>query len=68
LWANELASENGPKTQDFETLFSALASDEPRALDGVADDANMPVDAEPERVNDDLESTRASYITGSSKP
>jgi uncharacterized protein YbjT (DUF2867 family) len=64
----ELVSENGPKTQDFETLFSALASDEPRALDGVADDANMPVDAEPERVNDDLESTRASYITGSSKP
>ena len=40
----------------MEPLFAALAPDTDGALDGVDDTANQPVEDEPQRVRDDLNS------------
>ena len=53
----ELVAERGPAPKgsgDFEALFAALEADPPRALDAVHDAPNMPLDAEPARVREDL--------------
>ena len=64
----ELVAEQGPRTEDFETVFSALEPDAPQALDAIADMANMPVAEEPERVRRDLENIKSSSISERSKP
>ena len=50
----ELVAESGPAQQDLDPLFAELLPDEPAALDAVKDVANMPLEAEPPRVQDDL--------------
>lgn len=51
----ELVAEKGPAPDDLDTLFGALDPDEPGALDAVHDRDNQPLNAEPERVRDDLD-------------
>jgi uncharacterized protein YbjT (DUF2867 family) len=51
----ELVAEDGPAPDDLEPLFSALRADTPGALDAVLDSPDMPLDAEPEQVRDDLD-------------
>ncbi|GAA1445990.1 SDR family oxidoreductase [Leifsonia poae] len=51
----ELVAEKGPAQTDLTPLFAALLPDAPGALDGVVDTLDMPIDAEPQRVRDDLE-------------
>ncbi len=51
----ELVAERGPAPKDLEPLFAALQRDAAGALDAVRDTANMPLDAEPARVREDLE-------------
>lgn len=46
----ELVAEHGPAPSDLDVLFSGLAPDDARTLDGVGDMANMPIDEEPPRV------------------
>jgi len=55
----ELISTRGPAPTDFDGLFDPLEADPPDALDGVHDMANMPLEAEPQRVRDELEAVRA---------
>jgi len=55
----ELVATAGPAPQDFDALFAALDADPPGALDGVRDMANMPLDGEPRRVRDDLNTAGA---------
>ncbi|GAA1357829.1 SDR family oxidoreductase [Arthrobacter rhombi] len=50
----ELVAEHGPAQDDLEPVFGALDPDVPGSLDGVRDQANMPVDDEPESVRRDL--------------
>ncbi|MGW5782205.1 SDR family oxidoreductase [Streptomyces sp. NPDC003863] len=50
----EVFSGPGPATEDFTALFQGAQSDAPGALDAVEDTANLPLDAEPARVRDDL--------------
>ncbi|MGW4561247.1 SDR family oxidoreductase [Streptomyces sp. NPDC004561] len=50
----EVFSGPGPATTDFTALFGETVPDAPGALDAVKDAANLPVDAEPARVRDDL--------------
>jgi uncharacterized protein YbjT (DUF2867 family) len=52
----ELVAEQGPATDDFDTLFAALEADAPGALDALRDAANMPLAQEPARVQEDLQS------------
>ncbi|HET6231529.1 MAG TPA: SDR family oxidoreductase [Longimicrobiaceae bacterium] len=58
----ELVATTGPAQEDFDALFAALDADPRGALDGVHDTVNMPVDDEPRRVRDDLESVVAHPI------
>jgi uncharacterized protein YbjT (DUF2867 family) len=51
----ELVAERGPAQTDLDPLFAALQADPDKALDGVLDLDNMPLDREPERVMRDLE-------------
>ncbi len=51
----ELIAEPGVAPADLAPLFAALEPDRPGALDGVQDEANLPLDGEPQRVLDDLE-------------
>lgn len=55
----ELVAEQGPAQNDFEALFAALDADSRASLDGVRDLANMPLEAEPQRVRDDLDAVLA---------
>jgi len=55
----ELISVRGPAPTDFDALFAPLEADSPGALDAVQDVANMPLEAEPQRVRDELEAVRA---------
>jgi uncharacterized protein YbjT (DUF2867 family) len=55
----ELVATTGPAPRDFDALFAALDADPPGALDGVRDMTNMPLDGEPQRVRDDLNTARA---------
>jgi uncharacterized protein YbjT (DUF2867 family) len=50
----ELVAESGPAPGDLRPLFAALRQDTPGALDAVADDGNMPLEREPQRVREDL--------------
>ncbi|MGW5465264.1 SDR family oxidoreductase [Streptomyces sp. NPDC003996] len=54
----ELVAEQGAAPSDLGPLFAALDQDPPGSLDAVRDEANMPLDAEPQRVRDDLETVR----------
>lgn len=54
----ELVAEKGPTTTDLESLFSALPADPADGLNGPEDLDDMPVDAEPQRVRDDLRALR----------
>ncbi|MEU2265468.1 SDR family oxidoreductase [Streptomyces olindensis] len=58
----ELVAEQGPAPSDMGPLFAALDKDAPGALDAARDEANMPLEKEPQRVRDDLEAIRA--LTG----
>ncbi|MEU9286571.1 SDR family oxidoreductase [Streptomyces sp. NPDC048275] len=51
----ELVAQQGGAPGDLAPLFAALAPDTPGHLDAVRDEANMPLDAEPQRVRDDLD-------------
>ena len=55
----ELISAKGPAPRDFDALFAPLEADPPRALDGVRDMANMPMEDEPRRVREALDAMRA---------
>jgi uncharacterized protein YbjT (DUF2867 family) len=57
--AFELVATAGPAQDDFDALFAALDADPQGALDGVRDLANMPLDQEPSRVLDDLDTVLA---------
>jgi uncharacterized protein YbjT (DUF2867 family) len=54
----DLVAERGPAPTDLTPLFAALEADPADALDGVQDPTNMPVEAEPQRVRDDLTEVR----------
>jgi hypothetical protein len=47
-------SQTGRATSDFTALFEEAGPDAPGALDAVKDNANMPLDDEPDRVREDL--------------
>jgi uncharacterized protein YbjT (DUF2867 family) len=55
----ELIAETGPEPDDFDALFATTDPDAERALDGVHDAANMPLNEEPQRVIADLKDVRA---------
>ncbi len=55
----ELVADNGPAPKDLNALFAALDADPQGALDGVRDMKNMPVNEEPQRVRDDLNTVLA---------
>ncbi|MET7775481.1 SDR family oxidoreductase [Streptomyces mirabilis] len=55
----ELVAESGPAPDDMNSLFAVLDQDAPAALDAVRDEANMPLELEPQRVRDDLDAVRA---------
>ncbi|MFF2131241.1 SDR family oxidoreductase [Streptomyces olivochromogenes] len=55
----ELVAEQGAAPGDLAPLFAALDQDPPGSLDAVRDEANMPLDGEPQRVRDDLDAIRA---------
>ncbi|MEV5978420.1 SDR family oxidoreductase [Streptomyces sp. NPDC052114] len=50
----EVFSGPGPATTDFTALFAEAEPDAPGAPDAVKDTDNLPLDAEPARVKDDL--------------
>ena len=50
----ELVASKGPAQKDLEPLFKALDADVEGTLDGVQDQANQPLDKEPQKVRDDL--------------
>jgi uncharacterized protein YbjT (DUF2867 family) len=54
----DLVAERGPAPANLTPLFAALEADPVGTLDGVRDPANMPLDAEPQRVRDDLDKVR----------
>jgi len=54
----ELVATTGPAPDDFDALFVPLLADQPGALDGVQDIANMPIADEPQRVRDDLDAVQ----------
>ncbi|MFG3552255.1 SDR family oxidoreductase [Streptomyces sp. NPDC047725] len=55
----ELVAEQGAAPSDLDPLFAALDQDPPGSLDAVHDEANMPLDDEPQQIRDDLEAVRA---------
>lgn len=54
----ELYSDPGAPVEDWNALFAAATPDPADALDGVDDLPGLPLDAEPQRVLDDLERYR----------
>lgn len=52
----ELIAVEGPAQKDMEPLFAALDADVAGELDAVKDVANQPLENEPQRVRDDLDS------------
>jgi len=59
----ELIATTGPAQDEFDAIFAPLDADPQGALDGVHDAANQPLDEEPKRVRDDLESLLAARNT-----
>lgn len=55
----ELVADKGPAPEGLNALFAALDADPQGALDGVRDMGNMPLDDEPQRVQDDLKAVLA---------
>jgi len=53
----ELVADHGPAPAELQPLFKELAADPPGSLDGAADQTNMPLDDEPENVQNDLHAT-----------
>ena len=53
----ELVTEQGAE-QDMDAFLQAINPDEPDGLDGVADEANMPIDAEPAEIAAELNGLR----------
>ncbi len=62
----ELIAVTGTAPDDFEVLFAPLDADPQGALDAVHDMANMPLEEEPQRVQDDLHAVRADRSTNDS--
>jgi uncharacterized protein YbjT (DUF2867 family) len=58
----ELVAEHGPAQDDLEPVFGALDKDPLGSLDGVRDQANMPAEAEPERVRQDFSALAANTM------
>lgn len=54
----ELICAKGAAQEDFDALFSNLDPDPPGTVDGVDDTANMPLEEEPKRVQDDLDTVQ----------
>ncbi len=54
----ELVAERGPEQDALGPLFAALDADPAGALDAVHDTANLPLEEEPQRVQDDLARVR----------
>lgn len=54
----ELVAAAGAPPADFDSLFAPLDADAVDALDGIRDLANMPADAEPDRVRQDMRTMR----------
>lgn len=54
----EIFSTAGAPVTDFEALFAATRADEPGALDGVLDTGNVPLDEEPDSVQEDISGLR----------
>jgi len=54
----ELVAEHGPAPVDLDPLFAALDTDLPGSLDGVRDEDNLPLAAEPAGVLADLSAVR----------
>jgi hypothetical protein len=57
----ELIAETGPEQNDFGALFGSVDPDEERALDGVHDAKNMPLNGEPQKVIADLKDVRRAF-------
>jgi uncharacterized protein YbjT (DUF2867 family) len=55
----ELVATKGPAQEDLDPLFAALDPDSNSSLDGVRDMPNQPLEAEPQRVKDDLHALSA---------
>lgn len=55
----ELVAEKGPAPPDLEALFAALDADPTGSCDAVHDTDNMPLESEPERVRNDLDTAGA---------
>lgn len=55
----ELVAEAGAAPDTLAPLFAALDADPVDTLDGVRDQSNMPLAAEPQHVRDDLEAVRS---------
>lgn len=54
----ELVATEGVVQPDLEPLFAALDADPPGTMDAVHDVANMPLQKEPQRVRDDLDTMK----------
>jgi uncharacterized protein YbjT (DUF2867 family) len=54
----ELQAETGTQQADMDVLFAALDADAPGDIDGARDRANMPLDQEPQPLQDDLDAVR----------
>jgi uncharacterized protein YbjT (DUF2867 family) len=55
----ELVAERGPAQDDLEPVFARLDKDPPGSIDGVRDQTNMPTEAEPGRIRQDLSALTA---------
>lgn len=62
----ELVAERGAAQRDLDPLFAALPADAANEPDAIRDQANMPIDAEPERVLADLAAARARRLATAS--
>jgi uncharacterized protein YbjT (DUF2867 family) len=58
----ELVAEQGAARRDFDALFASAQPDRAGALDGVRDLDNLPLDAEPARVREDLQALGAQAV------
>jgi hypothetical protein len=58
-----LSTETGIEQAELDPMAMRLDTDRPCALDGIHDDANMALDAEPERIRADLDAVRAAFAS-----
>jgi uncharacterized protein YbjT (DUF2867 family) len=64
----ELVAVTGPAPHDFDALFAPLEADPQGALDGVHDMENMPLEDEPQRVREELDTVLAHRSGGANSP